>query len=602
MSVKKCHRYFRGQECFDLHKKRTIKGNSTCLALYRCTQCGKTVNRKMDKKHLCGQSYCNVCKGFFPETHKCYMMPETTDFKEERVSTEEEFENAKTFIFFDFECTQDDFIECDMKYNPDLLGKCQNSLKCDCGVYEHKPNLCVVHKVCTLCMDKEIECKNCCKREHVFSGENTLNDFCHWLFSEENYSTTVLCHNFQGYDSYLILQYLYENAVIPNIISNGAKVMCLVVKSSKIKMIDSINFLPMALAKLSEMFELKELRKGYFPHLFNKKENQNVVLDGLPDLQFYNPDAMKPEDRDTFLTWYDKHKGVRFDFRHELLEYCRSDVDILRRCCLKFREDFMKITKIDPFEKSITIASACNLVFRTNFLQTETIGLIPHHGYNPEQKNSIKALQWLKYLSHLEGLNIQHACNGGEKVIGPYKTDGYYETEKGEKVVLEFHGDSWHGNPKKYSRSTINPFNQQTMGELYDKTVEKQKYLESLGYVYRCVWESDFDKQIANNTSMKSYIESLELESPLEPRDAFFGGRTETYTLYKEACNDETIDYYDVTSLYPWVNKMGKIPLGHPLIITENFKALAEYEGLIKCKVVPPKGIFHPVFTMQIQR
>ena len=278
------------------------------------------------------------------------MMPETTDFKEERVSTEEEFENAKTFIFFDFECTQDDFIECDMKYNPDLFGKCQNCLKCDCGVYEHKPNFCVVHKVCTLCMDKEIECKNCCKREHVLSGENTLNDFYHWLFSEENYNTTVLCHNFQGYDSYLILQYLYENAVIPNIIPNGAKVMCLVVKSSKIKMIDSINFLLMALAKLPEMFELKELRKRYFPHLFNKKENQNVVLDGLPDLQFYNPDAMKPEDRDTFLTWYDKHKGVRFDFRHELLEYCRSDVDILRRCCLKFREDFMKITKIDPFE------------------------------------------------------------------------------------------------------------------------------------------------------------------------------------------------------------------------------------------------------------
>ena len=60
-------------------------------------------------------------KNFPPETHKCYMMPETSDFEEERVSTEEEFENAKTFIFFDFECTQDDFIECDMKYNPDLF-------------------------------------------------------------------------------------------------------------------------------------------------------------------------------------------------------------------------------------------------------------------------------------------------------------------------------------------------------------------------------------------------------------------------------------------------------------------------------------------------
>lgn len=73
----------------------------------------------------------------------------------------------------------------------------------------------------------------------------------------------------------------------------------------------------------------------------------------------------------------------------------------------------MEITNIDPFEQCITIASACNLVFRTNFLQPETIRLIPHHWYNPEQKQSVKALQWLKYISHNEGYNIQHARNGG---------------------------------------------------------------------------------------------------------------------------------------------------------------------------------------------
>ena len=56
-----------------------------------------------------------------------------------------------------------------------------------------------------------------------------------------------------------------------------------------------------------------------------------------------------------------------------------------------------------------------------------------------------------------------------------------------------------------------------------------------------------------------------------------------------------TIDYYDVTSLYPWVNNTGKIPLGHSDIITENFDILDSYEGLIKCKVLPSKALFHPV-------
>ncbi len=82
---------------------------------------------------------------------------------------------------------------------------------------------------------------------------------------------------------------------------------------------------------------------------------------------------------------------------------------------------------------------------------------------------------------------------------------------------------------------------------------------------------------------------------PLEPRGAFYGGSTEAYNLYKEASVDEDIDYYDVTSLYPWVNKTGKIPLGHPEIITESFRDLDQYEGLVKCKVLPPKSLFHPV-------
>jgi hypothetical protein len=52
-------------------------------------------------------------------------------------------------------------------------------------------------------------------------------------------------------------------------------------------MIDSINFLPSALSELPRMFGFEELKKGYFPHLFNMKENQSVVLNHLPDVHYY---------------------------------------------------------------------------------------------------------------------------------------------------------------------------------------------------------------------------------------------------------------------------------------------------------------------------
>jgi len=595
-----CNRFFRGQVCFELHIRTTPKGNSTCNTFYRCESCGKTVNRaKRRDAHICGETYCAVCKDYVGQGHLCYMLP---DVQTSENTLDEDVDKENTYIFFDFECTQDDVLECDMGYKPDDQDKCQNCHKATCGAYEHRPNLCVAQKVCTECMatDTGEDCEQCGQKEYIFRGENTLEDFCTWLFSEDNYQSTVLCHNFQGYDSYPILQYLYKNATIPTVIPNGAKIMCLSVPACKVKMIDSINFLPMALAKLPSMFGFNELKKGYYPHLFNTKKNRHAKLNGLPDIKYYNPDAMKPSDREHFTTWYNEHKYDQFDAEAELLAYCKSDVDILRRCCLQFREDFMKITDIDPFDRCITIASACNLVFRAKFLEPETIAIIPHHGYNPEQKQSVKAMQWLKYISHKEKLNIQHARNGGEKVIGAYPVDGYYETTEGERVVLEFHGDLWHGNPHKYARSTINPVRQITMGDLYDKTLEKKKYLEDHGYTYKCIWESDFDLCMERDSDMKAFVDQLDIVTPLEPRDSFFGGRTEAFTVYKEASDEETINYYDVTSLYPFVNKTGKVPVGHPEIITENFEDIATYEGLVKCKVVPPRGKFHPVLPCKV--
>jgi hypothetical protein len=46
--------------------------------------------------------------------------------------------------------------------------------------------------------------------------------------------------------------------------------------------------------------------------------------------------------------------------------------------------------------------------------------------------------------------------------------------------------------------------------------------------------------------------------NPLEPGDAFNGEHTEAFTLFQK---DQDISYVDVTSLYPYMNKTGKIPI-----------------------------------------
>ena len=40
--------------------------------------------------------------------------------------------------------------------------------------------------------------------------------------------------------------------------------------------------------------------------------------------------------------------------------------------------------------------------------------------------------------------------------------------------------------------------------------------------------------------------------------------------------------------------------MGHPEIITENFNDLDLYEGIVKCKVLPPKRLFHPVLPCKM--
>lgn len=114
------------------------------------------------------------------------------------------------------------------------------------------------------------------------------------------------------------------------------------------------------------------------------------------------------------------------------------------------------------------------------------------------------------------------------------------------------------------SLGTVNPVNQMTMADIYQRTLEKKHYLEGLGFSYISTWEWKFDREILDNLYIKSFVSNVSYVTPLETRDAFAGGRTEAFKLYHEVKIGESINYYDVTSLYHYINKAGKAVLGHP--------------------------------------
>ena len=94
---------------------------------------------------------------------------------------------------------------------------------------------------------------------------------------------------------------------------------------------------------------------------------------------------MRTKEREECFSWLDSKKDAIFDFRKEMLEYCRSDVDILRQTCLKFRDLLVSATgdkmtdeqgktkwvgSVDPFD-SVKIVSVCMNVYCTKFLVEE---------------------------------------------------------------------------------------------------------------------------------------------------------------------------------------------------------------------------------------
>ena len=97
------------------------------------------------------------------------------------------------------------------------------------------------------------------------------------------------------------------------------------------------------------------------------------------------------------------------------------------------------------------------------------------------KKYSIGQIEWLEFIK-ISTPDICHAVNEGEFKIpnSYYEADGY---SKIQNRIFEYHGDFWHGNPKIYNSTDINPIVKKTFGELYDATLKKKLFCEKDGKV-----------------------------------------------------------------------------------------------------------------------
>ena len=331
-----------------------------------------------------------------------------------------------------------------------------------------------------------------------FEGSTCIPDFLDWLREVgQDYKLTALAHNSQGFNSYLILDELYKQYVVPEQIVNGAKILSLSIHGGDIVFKDTLCFFQMPLSSFPKAFGLTEQKKGFFPHFFNTPDHQDYV-GPLHDKEYYDPKGMSVKCAREFERWYaEQDPDFEFDFQAELLAYCESAVLLLKGACEVFCQEFQDISRFNPLERCMTIASACNLFYSTKHMPERQLASEPVSSWQAQGKpHSLAALEWLTYLNTKPHVHVRHARNGGEHVIRhgdkTYHVDGYDEQTR---TIYEFHGCYWHGCPKCYPDRDAerHKMHDQTMRDVYDATRRKEDALFSLGYsvvvMWQCEWE-----------------------------------------------------------------------------------------------------------------
>jgi len=610
---KECNLMFKGPTCFANHKTFTVaghecEGKTVCDTVKACRQCNKFLkNTKEIQYHRCGHLRCPHCKKYVDyQTHKCFIQTteqEEAAKKRKRPVLETEYGEEES----------DEEDEEPTSLEEELIGEVNKpsakrkrklptthvyfDIVCRFDEEQHTPTLLVYWNE----QDSE---------PVSLHGEDCVKQFLQYLEELcEEYNVTVLAHNLKGYDGLFVLRDCYKNKLKVEQIRQGLKLLML--KHKNIRFIDSMSFIAGSLRAFNSTFGIPQddVHKGYFPYQFYTKENENYG-GPLPAKEYYGPEHMSVKERPVFDAWYqaeslkyEANPRKVFDLQKEMEMYCVSDVKLLKAGCDIFRKGSEDIIGLNPFDK-VTIAASCMADIKKNHLPENMVAAKPIMGWRSGIKTqSTEAKQWLLWEEKKLGRQIRSALNEGEYHITgtKYHVDGY---DPQTRTCYEYNGCFWHGCrscfPNREERHLR--LAERNMDAVRKETEKKKQALLKRGYQVKEIWGCEWAGEKQNNEDCSAYVKTLEFVEPLNPRDAFFGGRTNATKLYHQCKADEKIEYADIVSEYPTVLKFRDYPAKHPEIIVEpGTTDISQWFGMIKCKVLPPRKLYHPVLPVHAE-
>ena len=165
------------------------------------------------------------------------------------------------------------------------------------------------------------------------------------------------------------------------------------------------------------------------------------------------------------------------------------------------------------------------------------------------------AMKWLNFVQHKEGIYIQHAFNSKqEKRIPPYRVDGYCPSLN---TVYELNGCYYHFHDPDKCWITKRITNKDIIEQgkkRYERTLQREKYIESQGYKIITKWECEFRTELINNDELQEFVEQYK-----RPMDRLYNASPEI--ILKSVMNDTffgavEIDLEVPDNLKPYFSEM----------------------------------------------
>jgi hypothetical protein len=472
-------------------------------------------------------------------------------------------------------------------------------------------------------------------------GENGIYyaneiDFINAITSEEKYYDSVfLAHNGGAYDVHFLLRILerqeIEHKYVPAPTSKH-KFIGIMLTETNIRFLDFMRFIPGSLKSIAEAFGIS-LHKGDFPHKFNNGNHDNYI-GPFPtkddENNWWSLDQFRNEkSKKDFEDWYSKQIDLycfcngtcecdkpKWCFQTELKKYCELDVKILAEVARLYRESCLHFEKIDEDENYKDTVLNWNPVpidpYQFMTLPQLTIqtfiqgfGESDNHQYDFSGIPSISLRlrpSWcsdsLLWMQRMSDLNNEYIINRGNyyKEYYDFETelflDGY--APESHSVYLYLNCTYWScplcclEDHERGLKNTIRGIWAQDVYRDIQKKINDLRRLYAKVYV---IWDHEY-----NSSFYDPYL--LESSRLMKAEDCFYGGRTEVFALYANSEKlEKTINYHDVTSLYPSVYAHFELPFGVPRhVIGRNIDLTRfhpthsnRYFGYAKIKIEPNK-------------